>query len=546
MNIRTLVTFGTVLMMYCTAHASDGNSLIGRSTSLGFGQPFRLYPSNTRQTETFITRHPVNHDILFASANTIGPTGFISEGIYVSTNAGLTWTGSDTCSGGPLPTFHRGDPAIAIDKNGTFILMRLGFSPGLYSHSSTTNGRTWTGQKTIATDDQDRASVASDPVATSNFYGRTYSSWVRFAPPYRVYFTYTDDGGTTWAAPTSLNNPSQRSQGAETSIGPNGRINICWAGVIPSSPYTEDFVGFATSTNGGGTWTITENAYDMNGIQGIFTQKGNIRVNGLPKIDTDRSGGVRDGWIYIVTTEKGLAPAGSDPDIILHRSTNNGQTWLPGVRVNQDPLNNGKYQYFPAIHVDDGGGVNVLYYDDRTTITDSAGIALSRSVDGGATWIDYRLVDRHFKPEPISSSFGQGYQGDNIGMTSVGTTLWPVWMDNSSGIYQIWTCPINLTALAVESRDQTTPNQLQLDQNYPNPFNPSTRITLKIPNATSQRVSLKVFDLLGKEVATLIEEDLTPGTYSKTFTGNELASGLYFYRLQHGGSVITKKMLLMR
>ncbi len=550
MNTKTLVTFFSVLMTFQAAAASDGDAMVGRSASLRFGQPFRLYPSNTRQTETFITRHPVNHDILFASANTIGPTGFISEGIYVSTNAGLTWTGSDTCSGGPVLAFHRGDPAIAIDKNGTFILMRLGFSPGLYSHSSITNGRTWAGQKTIATDDQDRASVASDPVATSSFYGRTYSSWVRFAPPYRVHFTYTDDGGTTWAAPTSLNNPSQRSQGAETSIGPNGRINICWAGVIPSSPYTEDFVGFATSTDGGGTWTITENAYDMNGIQGIFTQKGNIRVNGLPKIDTDRSGGVRDGWIYIVTTEKSLAPAGSDPDIILHRSTNNGQTWLPGVRVNQDPLNNGKYQYFPAIHVDDGGGVNILYYDDRTTIIDSAGIALSRSVDGGATWIDYRLVDRHFKPEPISSSFGQGYQGDNIGMTSVGNTLWPVWMDNSSGIYQIWTCPLDLTALSVQQTDKSVPEELALQQNYPNPFNPSTTIKFQIAPAVdgsnSSLVTLKVFNMLGEEVATLAEEFLEPGTYSTSFSGDGLASGLYFYRLQHGGSVVTRKMVLMK
>ncbi|MBI5473268.1 MAG: T9SS type A sorting domain-containing protein [Ignavibacteriae bacterium] len=551
--MKTLTRFAccALLLIAHIAFASDGSNFANRSASLQFGPPFRLYPSSTRQTETFITRNPINNNILFASANTIGPTGFISEGVYVSTDAGQTWTGNDTCTGGPVLGFHKGDPAIAIDRNGTFILVRLGFSPGAFSHWSTTNGRTWTNQKTISTDDQDRASVASDPLAASAFFGRTYATWVRLAPPYRIYYSYTDDGGLNWTVPASMNNPSQRGQGAEVSIGPNGRINICWAGVIPSSPYTEDFVGFATSTDGGSTWTVTENAYDMNGIQGTFTQKGNIRVNGLPKIDTDRTGGQRNGWIYIVTTQKNLAPAGSDPDVIIHRSTDNGQTWLPGVRVNQDPLNNGKYQYFPAIHVDDGGGVNVLYYDDRTTNIDSAGVAVSRSVDGGATWTDYRLVDRHFRPQPISSSFGQGYQGDNIGMTSVGNTLWPVWMDNSSGIYQIWTCPINLSSVSVDAIDQTIPALLKLNQNFPNPFNPATTIGFEVPSSGMPAgrhgfVSLKVFDVLGREVETLVHEDLKGGNYTRVFDGSRHPSGVYYYRLTTSAFSVTKSMVLMK
>ncbi|NIV15538.1 MAG: hypothetical protein GWN62_31050, partial [Aliifodinibius sp.] len=69
---------------------------------------------------------------------------FVSEGIYVTMDGGTTWTGNDTCTGEPI-AFHNGDPGIAIDKNGTFILVRVGdpnFFPGVFSHYSTDNGVT--------------------------------------------------------------------------------------------------------------------------------------------------------------------------------------------------------------------------------------------------------------------------------------------------------------------------------------------------------------------------------------------------------------------
>lgn len=89
------------------------------------------------------------------------------------------------------------------------------------------------------------------------------------------------------------------------------------------------------------------------------------------------------------------------------------------------------------------------------------------------------------------------------------------------------------------------PKQYRLAQNYPNPFNPSTNISYSIP--TSDFVSLKVYDVLGKEIKTLRNELQQAGTYSIHFDKRELSSGIYFYRLQVGSSFgQTKKMLLMR
>lgn len=89
------------------------------------------------------------------------------------------------------------------------------------------------------------------------------------------------------------------------------------------------------------------------------------------------------------------------------------------------------------------------------------------------------------------------------------------------------------------------PTEYQLKQNYPNPFNPSTNILYSIP--ISNFVTLKVYDVLGKEIQTLVNEFQQPGNYSIQFDASELSSGIYFYRLHVGSNFRkTKKMLLMR
>ena len=89
-----------------------------------------------------------------------------------------------------------------------------------------------------------------------------------------------------------------------------------------------------------------------------------------------------------------------------------------------------------------------------------------------------------------------------------------------------------------------SPNNYNLAQNYPNPFNPVTTIKYSIPETGN--VSLKVYDILGNEVAALVNEEKTQGVYSVTFDATNLSSGVYFYKLQSGSYVETKKMLLLK
>lgn len=103
---------------------------------------------------------------------------------------------------------------------------------------------------------------------------------------------------------------------------------------------------------------------------------------------------------------------------------------------------------------------------------------------------------------------------------------------------------LNQLVTSIGKTDKALPEEFQLTQNYPNPFNPSTRINYTLPK--NEFVSLKIFDQLGREVSTLIESEQLAGNYSATFDANELACGIYFYRLQTESFVNTKKMILIK
>ena len=100
------------------------------------------------------------------------------------------------------------------------------------------------------------------------------------------------------------------------------------------------------------------------------------------------------------------------------------------------------------------------------------------------------------------------------------------------------------TILNVKNPKDNTPDKFELFQNYPNPFNPSTVIRYDLPD--DGFVTLKVYDVLGREIATLVNEERPAGTYRVNFNGDRLSSGIYFYSLQTNGKTFTKKMLLVK
>lgn len=100
------------------------------------------------------------------------------------------------------------------------------------------------------------------------------------------------------------------------------------------------------------------------------------------------------------------------------------------------------------------------------------------------------------------------------------------------------------TAVDVELEDTPIPIKYSLSQNYPNPFNPSTRIAYQISKISF--VTLKVYDVLGNEIVTLVNEEKQTGKYKVEFDASSIPSGIYFYQLKAGSFVETKKMVLLK
>ncbi|HEY5535788.1 MAG TPA: T9SS type A sorting domain-containing protein [Ignavibacteria bacterium] len=125
----------------------------------------------------------------------------------------------------------------------------------------------------------------------------------------------------------------------------------------------------------------------------------------------------------------------------------------------------------------------------------------------------------------------------HISKARTGNTLWAV--RSNGGIARYGTPLVGITPIT-----ENTPVDYQLSQNYPNPFNPTTKISFALPK--SGFVSLKVYDILGKEVTTLVNSNMSVGSYSFEFNASNLTSGIYFYRLESNGFIDTKKMMLIK
>jgi glucuronoarabinoxylan endo-1,4-beta-xylanase len=90
------------------------------------------------------------------------------------------------------------------------------------------------------------------------------------------------------------------------------------------------------------------------------------------------------------------------------------------------------------------------------------------------------------------------------------------------------------------------PTDLALEQNYPNPFNPSTKIRFRVPGLDPSWVRLAIYDMLGREVAVLVNKKIAPGAYEALFDAVGLASGVYLYRITAGDIVETRKMVVVK
>ena len=513
--------------------------------------------------EPSIQINPKNTNQVVAGAN-------ISS-YYYSSDAGSTWTrGTLTNSSWGV----WGDPCIIVDTNQNFYFFHLSNTPGqwidrIVCQKSTNAGVSWNnpGSYTYVNwpRQQDKEWAITD--FTHGSRGNwIYCSWTQFddygtsnpADSSRILFARSTDAGITWTGVQRINKLSGNCvdgdytvEGAVPAVGPNGEVYVAWAG--PQS--TNNFkIFFDKSTDGGNTWLANDiiaannpGGWDLgSGSASGYGILGIQRANGMPVTCCDLSNGPYNGYIYI----NYLDSVGTrDRDVMVVRSTNGGTTWSAPIRVNNDPP--GAEQFFTWMTIDRATGViYIVFYDRRNYYPPSTNtqtdVYLAYSTNGGTTWINERISSSPFTP--TSGVFF----GDYNCITAHNGKVRPIWTRLSSGQLSVWTALINFP-VGLKNINSEIPKSFGLHQNYPNPFNPVTKFRFDVaplnpPNGgiNNPFVVLKVYDILGKEIATIVNNELSPGTYEYEWDASDLASGVYFYTIKANGFEATKKLVLSK
>ncbi len=279
--------------------------------------------------------------------------------------------------------------------------------------------------------------------------------------------------------------------------------------------------GIYTSTNSGDTWTQT--LINNNSIISLASNGNNVFA-GTNQYGVYRSTNNGLNWSITALNNKTIMSVATIGSNIfagtisegVYLSTNNGLSW------SQTSLNN-KYVISLA-----SSGNNI--FGGTYDYTSPTGIYLS--TNNGINWIQK------------NQGFGTISSIEALLIANnfifAGTSDQSVWRRSYSEI------------ISIQNISTETPSSYSLSQNYPNPFNSTTKIKFDVINgfpvrtSGNDKVMLKVYDVMGREVQTLVNESLKPGTYGVSFDGSQLTSGVYFYKLMTGGFTETKKMLLLK
>jgi hypothetical protein len=313
-----------------------------------------------------------------------------------------------------------------------------------------------------------------------------------------IYGKRSSDGGLSWGADTRLTNQTADSQNPSVSVFAS-TVDIVW---FDNRDGNQE-IYFNRSTDNGLSW----------GADTRLTS--NSATSWYPSISESAS----DVFVAWYDDRDG------NNEIYYKRSTNGGVSWGADTRL----TNNSFSSFDPSIAVS-GSKIHVAWVDWRDGNRE---IYYKYSTDGGLVWsADTRLTNN-----PGNS------WNPSISLSALDVNV--VWSDDRDGNFEIYyknNADDNVTGL--ETFNSELPQEYSLEQNYPNPFNPTTSIQYQVSSNT--QVSLKVYDVLGNEVATLVDEYKPVGNYEVIFNATGLSSGIYFYKLQTGSLVDSKKMIYLK
>ena len=471
------------------------------------------------------------------------------------------------------------------------------------------NVLTWAAPSIIpapgAMDFLDKESIAVDPrsdgkavyVSTTNFLGVGGSQ-------IELYRSF--DGGVTFTGPTIVKTPDAAGQqGSQVAVGRSGEVFVAWErGRFTATPQ----ILFRASTDQGATFGPLRTVANITGLT-LFPPVGynRSRYNDFPRMavdfysehrgriyavyhDAGSNANVHTNGVFFRPSDGATIPTGGvrDGDVFLKFSDDLGATWSAPTLVSSPSPGDGLVQFWPVVSVEPDGAVAVTYHQDtevlsspvnplatnigidarfpgfnrrRSSFRSLMDVFAARSADGGVTFQTPVRVNDVASNWSIAATNIRPNFGDYITSVSTEEKIFCSWAQSS--LYDIDPGPgvvnrfvpsaafalvdfensgSDVQSTAIAQRE--APGAFSLSQNYPNPFNPTTVVMYDLPNA--RHVSLKVYNTLGQEVATLVNGDRDAGHHVASFDARNLASGVYYYNLKAGGFSSTQKMVLAK
>lgn len=362
--------------------------------------------------------------------------------------------------------------------------------------------------------------------------------------------------------------------------------------------------GIFSTTDNGNNWSIINNGIEGSGLFNVLTKKDNYlygggvyQIGGNVYSDVMITSNNGANWFLgsqihreifsIVTSGNNLyAGVQAYSGQYIFKSTNNGINWSPSsngiygsnVVISMFSLNDTSLLAASGYlwkttnsgvnwYLCDSGNVDnkVSYFCTNDTIiyAGSTNGIIYTSTNSGNNW-NIKISEiqgRNIKSMTALNNYvfaGMGYPGGLYMSTNYGNNWTYLGLDSVfvTGLlihdgylfaatygYGVWKYPLS-PIVKINIIEQNVPKYFGLNQNYPNPFNPSTNVKFSIVNAGD--VKLVVYDVRGREVQTLVNESLKPGTYEVSFDGSSLTSGVYFYRLITNGYTQARKMLMIK
>ena len=437
-------------------------------------------------------------------------------------------------------------PQIVVVGDTIHLLWTTSFRPVAFYSRSTDAGSTWS-LPVVLDDTTEAMSLTRPRIAAANTFA--YLFWTNCVQPcnpniyrYVVDVRRSTDAGAVWAPRVTIAddgnltaNYDAYASSRDSMVGfgnerpTNGRFGksedagLHWNFYPANTDYDDRYVilaqgiylvrrlsgiglpvpevGYLYSTNFGQTWS----SY-------TFLSSSDSITSDEPDIAGDDEGHLYAAW----RDGKYGSIGGFTASVLMRRSTDYGATWLGEQNLTPTPSG-----VFP--HVSSSGPSVAVTWDDT-----SGNVAFRLSTDQGMSF------------GPI---FYVGPGGDNV-VTVANRHVHVAWFDRPpGGSMEIFYRRGIITTTGVATQN-SLPGSFHLLQNYPNPFNPKTSIHFDLPRKT--HVRLEIYDVLGREVELLVEDERGPGSYDVQYDATLQASGIYFYRMETPVYVAAKKMVLIK